>query len=156
MLEPLKYTPLPWKVDEKGVLRGGTAEQDLGHVKGVEDYPCLDPDEHDMDAIERELSGNRVLVEMAPLMYEALRFIAQASIERGELGDRTALDVVIGAAQGVLARMEPQGPISYEQAEQLQERMMQATREAAEGKSPPLTEQEIAAMDAAVMEAVNG
>jgi len=66
-----KRTAGKWKIDD-GQIVTVDDEWSIGYVHGADDFPCIDPDDHDMVAIIEECKQNGRLIAAAPKLLEAL------------------------------------------------------------------------------------
>ena len=98
-----KHTQGPWKYD--------IGDNEISHIGGpiatvfgVEDFPCLDPEEHDLKLIAGEMAANGRLIASAPELLEAAKCLLDfwkngTAVQPGSLV-AIELQAVIAKAEG--------------------------------------------------------
>jgi len=86
-----KHTPRPWiySVEDETIEREAPGGPPIAAVFGVDDYPCLDPDDHDIEAVRQECIANGRVLAAAPDLLEACE--AALNADRPSMGDSTHL-----------------------------------------------------------------
>lgn len=67
-----QHTPGPWTFDPDEMSITAETGVMIARVTDLDDFPCVDPDTHDEDAIRRECIANGALLNAAPELLEAL------------------------------------------------------------------------------------
>lgn len=65
-----KITEIPWEHDEGEITASGAV---IAQVYSAEDFPCLDPDEHDIEAVSAEFHAVGQLIAMAPTLLAHIK-----------------------------------------------------------------------------------
>lgn len=83
-----KHTPGPWKLDEDDGMIHAVGGAAIAHVYGPDEFPCLDPEEDDIEAIRAEQEANARLIAAVPRLLELLK-------RRNERGHSNACALVL-------------------------------------------------------------
>lgn len=65
----------PWAFDQDELSVSADGGVQICTVLGVDDFPCIDPDTHDEEAIQRECVANGRLIAAAPAFFAAVEAV---------------------------------------------------------------------------------
>lgn len=70
----------PWTFDEEELSVAADGGVQICTVLGVDDFPCIDPDTQDEEAIQRECVANGRLIAAAPAFFTAAEAVLDYAV----------------------------------------------------------------------------